>query len=630
MRRLGAAGTVSRTNLGPKSRTGLHSLRRGPGKHRASGGAGCVVVTLRGGVPLLRDTSGKHGVVPLLQGGSQGLPFSASLQFVHTCDRAKGGAGHYIVDTDVVEVIYVLSGSGTCIERESGTAWPVHPGVSLIAWAHSTQLYSAGSPPPGSDPTSSSSPSPALEPAPGTCQPQPGPPLAVLKFQLPTALLFPQDSATHLASRTPPRAQATSQPCSAAEAQRVLSRAAAKHAGEAAAHGEPGSSPAGRPRIEQLSDEAAVRLLQAAHSSTRVVMGNIVSRRSSPGPATQHHHEPAPTNPMAEPWQTAAAQLAVSHTPTSHTSHPLQLHTPSPVSTAVPPSQGAHEAEGHQLPGQALGAWSKHALRGRQQQVGDSAAPIAQGSRQGHPHSPAGWLAHVLNNIVPSALQPQLGLRVKPAGGPQPPSVQGSDGQGQASGGQQQHMGTVQGREAGTAASLTGAGVVAPKVGPTSHSPGSGQQPGPAGASSSGASSSVLVAREMAQFKTFKFPKQTNQLAFVCDPTELGLSLSFGVEVFSPGHHTPLHVHRTGHELFFILSGEGDAYCDGQHLPVRAGDLVVFRPGSLHGLDNNTPNKLYALQMMCPDDDFVAYVKSGELLGSLADEDLCKLAATRC
>ncbi|KAL6760894.1 hypothetical protein V8C86DRAFT_1009251 [Haematococcus lacustris] len=311
MRRLGAAGTVSRTNLGPKSRTGLHTLRRGPGKHRASGGAGCVVVTLRGGVPLLRDTSGKHGVVPLLQGGSQGLPFSASLQFVHTCDRAKGGAGHYIVDTDVVEVIYVLSGSGTCIERESGTAWPVHPGVSLIAWAHSTQLYSAGSP------MSSSSPSPALEPAPGTFQPQPGPPLAVLKFQLPTALLFPQDSATHLAGRTPPRSQATSQPCSAAEAQRVLSRAAAKHAGEAAAHGEPGSSPAGRPRIEQLSDEAAVRLLQAAHSSTRVVMGNIVSRRSSPGPATQPHHEPAPTNPMAEPWQTAAAQLAVSHTPTA-------------------------------------------------------------------------------------------------------------------------------------------------------------------------------------------------------------------------------------------------------------------------------------------------------------------------
>jgi hypothetical protein len=58
------------------------------------------------------------------------------------------------------------------------------------------------------------------------------------------------------------------------------------------------------------------------------------------------------------------------------------------------------------------------------------------------------------------------------------------------------------------------------------------------------------------QFKAFRFPKQTNQLAFVFDPAELGLSLSFGVEVFEPGHHTPLHVHRTGHELFFVLAGK--------------------------------------------------------------------------
>ena len=37
--------------------------------------------------------------------------------------------------------------------------------------------------------------------------------------------------------------------------------------------------------------------------------------------------------------------------------------------------------------------------------------------------------------------------------------------------------------------------------------------------------------------------------------SELGLSLSFGVEVFEPGHRTPLHVHPGAHELFFVLSG---------------------------------------------------------------------------
>ena len=44
-----------------------------------------------------------------------------------------------------------------------------------------------------------------------------------------------------------------------------------------------------------------------------------------------------------------------------------------------------------------------------------------------------------------------------------------------------------------------------------------------------------------------------------CDPAELlELSLSFGVEVFEPGHHTPVHVHPGAHELFFVLAGRGE------------------------------------------------------------------------
>lgn len=35
-------------------------------------------------------------------------------------------------------------------------------------------------------------------------------------------------------------------------------------------------------------------------------------------------------------------------------------------------------------------------------------------------------------------------------------------------------------------------------------------------------------------------------------------------------------------------------------------------------------------QMMAPDDEFVAYVQSGEPVGSLADDDICSLTSTRC
>jgi len=32
----------------------------------------------------------------------------------------------------------------------------------------------------------------------------------------------------------------------------------------------------------------------------------------------------------------------------------------------------------------------------------------------------------------------------------------------------------------------------------------------------------------------------------------------FALEVFNPGHLTPHHIHPDGHELFYILSGEGE------------------------------------------------------------------------
>ena len=52
-------------------------------------------------------------------------------------------------------------------------------------------------------------------------------------------------------------------------------------------------------------------------------------------------------------------------------------------------------------------------------------------------------------------------------------------------------------------------------------------------------------------------------------------------------------------------AGTGDAYSDGVHTSVNPGDVIVFPPGSRHGLDNNTAEKLYCLQLMAPNEAFV-------------------------
>jgi gentisate 1,2-dioxygenase len=62
-------------------------------------------------------------------------------------------------------------------------------------------------------------------------------------------------------------------------------------------------------------------------------------------------------------------------------------------------------------------------------------------------------------------------------------------------------------------------------------------------------------------------------------------------QIFEPDHETPPHVHDTAHELFFILSGRGTAFCDGRRFDVGVGDVVVFPPtaGTIWWLLTVTP-----------------------------------------
>jgi mannose-6-phosphate isomerase-like protein (cupin superfamily) len=172
------------------------------------------------------------------------------------------------------------------------------------------------------------------------------------------------------------------------------------------------------------------------------------------------------------------------------------------------------------------------------------------------------------------------------------------------------------------------------------------------GAAASGAADSrvelrqqQILKRALSEVGAFRLPHQTNRLSLLFGPhISPAVSCTLGVEVFERGHVTPLHVHTTAHELFFVLAGTGEAVFgssssssssrsapasggDGhkrqQHhaatrrVPLSAGDVVVFSPGVLHGVDNLSSGQLYCLQMMLPNESFAEYVRSGELAGTL-------------
>lgn len=139
-----------------------------------------------------------------------------------------------------------------------------------------------------------------------------------------------------------------------------------------------------------------------------------------------------------------------------------------------------------------------------------------------------------------------------------------------------------------------------------------------------------ILKRSLSELSAFRLPHQTNRLALVFDPLGDQVNFTFGVEIFEPGHRTTPHVHQLAHEIFVILAGTGDGFCDGKRFPLQSGDVVVFPPGSEHGIDVSEGSKMYCLEVMQPNDMFAELVRAGMPAGLLQNDDLCILVAAGC
>lgn len=137
--------------------------------------------------------------------------------------------------------------------------------------------------------------------------------------------------------------------------------------------------------------------------------------------------------------------------------------------------------------------------------------------------------------------------------------------------------------------------------------------------------------RRLRELHAFTLPGQSNRLALVFNPLDdIGVPFTFGLEIFERNHQTPPHSHSCAHELFFILSGSGSAFCDGRRFAVHPGDVVVFPPTSVHGIDNGSVERLFCLELMLPNEMFAELVRKGIFSGALSQQDLCTLAAEEC
>ncbi len=127
------------------------------------------------------------------------------------------------------------------------------------------------------------------------------------------------------------------------------------------------------------------------------------------------------------------------------------------------------------------------------------------------------------------------------------------------------------------------------------------------------------------QYQAFRItPDARNRLAIVYDPTTDDISFTFCIEIFDVGGKTPLHQHPFAAEMFFILKGEGIASCDGKTVPIRAGDSILVPATGTHEIINTGSERLYAVCIMVPNEDFAELIRSGTPT-ELDEEDLAVL-----
>jgi oxalate decarboxylase/phosphoglucose isomerase-like protein (cupin superfamily) len=72
--------------------------------------------------------------------------------------------------------------------------------------------------------------------------------------------------------------------------------------------------------------------------------------------------------------------------------------------------------------------------------------------------------------------------------------------------------------------------------------------------------------------------------------------------VLPPGASIGTHRHGRNEELYLVLEGEGTIHLDGKSFAVRAGHVVLNRPGGEHGLQNTSqaPLRIFVVEVAVP------------------------------
>jgi quercetin dioxygenase-like cupin family protein len=113
-------------------------------------------------------------------------------------------------------------------------------------------------------------------------------------------------------------------------------------------------------------------------------------------------------------------------------------------------------------------------------------------------------------------------------------------------------------------------------------------------------------------YPVFRISKDdTNKFVLLVNPLVENTPFIQVIEIFDIGGFTPKNQHNIAHEVFYVLSGEGEAQTSNGVIALKAGGTLLLAPGNVHAVKNTGTARLYCLTTMVPNEGFAELICAG-------------------
>ena len=104
---------------------------------------------------------------------------------------------------------------------------------------------------------------------------------------------------------------------------------------------------------------------------------------------------------------------------------------------------------------------------------------------------------------------------------------------------------------------------------------------------------------KVAQQSIYKAPDRALAQEWISPRNSRAQTHSLALITIPPGVRVDPHRHIACEEVYYVLSGEGLMYLEGETQVLRSGDAVTILPGEVHSIKNESADTPLTMHVVC-------------------------------